>query len=233
MSRALANKTFIVLVVLGLCFLLVGVAVVLVGIGSVKRLSAEQKAAKQQVREIQAAIQGQNIESLRRRKAELSKLLSVLGEEVESEEYVPTLLEQIETLAWRTGNDIKETRPGEYRKGKLIPGTEIASAEKEQKTGDQGNKQQGKEAAPVGGQRYNELEIQLRIAGSYKSTFELIQRLGFLRKMIYVRNITFRKNQALILRPDGQYEGDVLLDMTAYVTEKAKGFPLTLEFTVH
>jgi Tfp pilus assembly protein PilO len=238
MGRAWANRAFVVILAMAIGFLLVTAAAILIGFSQIGKLQLERAAAGKRLAEMEATLQQDDPTELKARAEELSQALVALDLELPPPAYVPTLLDQIELLALNTDNDIKETRPGEYRKGEIVSAAG-APAEGQDQGGGQGEKgaggseggaktggDKGEEQKPKAGQRYNELDIQCRSLGSYRSTFEFIRRLGSMRKMILVKNITFRKNQGNVLRADHGYEGDVMMEMTACVLEPlGKEFP--------
>jgi Tfp pilus assembly protein PilO len=216
MGRAWANRTFIIILMAAIGCLLITALVVLLGLTSIGKLRLEHGRLRSDLVQTKQAVDQADTEALERRVEDVDRALEALEPELAPVSYVPTLLLQIEMLALSTDNDLQETRPGEYRKGIVVS----QSADDDEETG---------------GQRYNELDMQFRFAGSYHTAFEFIRRLGSMRKMILVRNVACRKDATLARRGDSRYSVDVMLEMTAYVLElDTATFPAQLDpFRVH
>ncbi|MFQ6099370.1 MAG: type 4a pilus biogenesis protein PilO, partial [Armatimonadota bacterium] len=178
--------------------------------------------------EVEAAIKAVDIEALKKTNDELDKELSVLELQLPQRAYVPTLLKQIEVEALASGNDVAETRPGELRKGKLITRTSASASD----SSGSGSSDKKDEEEKITGQRYDELDVVLRFRGSYHTAFDLLKRMGSLRKMIYVKEINVQRAGTSV-RPNGHAETNIDFDVTCFILEPAGGFPGRVAATVY
>jgi Tfp pilus assembly protein PilO len=223
-SGSFANRAFWVLASIALALLVLFLVVCVSMANALRVLSAEERDAKQRLAELQNAVNSVNMQELEQKNAELDAILSVLELELPQRAYVPTLLKQIESEALLTGNDVSETRQGEWHEGKVITrtGAQVTAST----NAGQDN------ASQAQGQRYDELDLVLRFRGSYQSAFALMKAMGSLRKMLYVKEITIQR-QSDRHRLDGGAEADIDFDVSAFILEPAGGFPGKVVAQVH
>ncbi len=232
MMRGSGSRTFWVLTGLAITFLIVFLIICVTMWGSLSALRGELQAKLQQKQELDGELQAQNKGALESENVQLDDRLSRLEQGLPQREYVPTLLKQIEQEALLTRNDVLELRQGEWRRG-IVAGAPAAAASGAETTPAAGGAAAGageaaagagEEAEQPAGQRYEELDVTLRLKGSYRSGFDFLKALAAMRKMLYVKQIDVRRSGNAV-RPDGSAEAEIQLEMTAYILEPTSGFP--------
>jgi Tfp pilus assembly protein PilO len=245
MIAALRNKRFLVFGgAAALCLLFLGGSVI-VHLKQYYALHMRQVAANQQLSELQKAVSGIETDKLQQENQELAAELSEIERSLPEREYVPTLLRQIESGAAMTHNDLVELRQGEIRKGLVAAvggaaGTEgadqQAGAQGAAGTNPPGGAAAGGAAAGgaaagaaaatfASGQRYSEMDIEVRLDGSYVGAFEFMRHLGKIGKIIAVETIEIEKSGTHEKRADGVAVAGIQLDCKAYILEPRSGFP--------
>jgi Tfp pilus assembly protein PilO len=241
MMAALRNKRFLVFGgAAALCLLFLGGSVI-VHLRQYYALHMRQVAANQELNDLRKAVSGIDTEKLQKENEELAAELSEIERSLPERDYVPTLLRQIESGAAMTHNDLVELRQGEIRRGLVAAVGGAAGTEgADQQTGAQGAR--GANAAggaPAGtaaagganpgtltsGQRYSEMDIEVRLEGSYVGAFEFVRHLGRIGKIIAVQTVEIEKSGTREKRPDGVAVAGIKLDCKAYILEPRSGFP--------
>lgn len=218
--RGGATRAFWILTAMAVVFLILFLVVSATMWNRMAAIDREAQDARDKLQALKTAVQGEDIAELERHDAQLEERLSHLERDLPQPAYVPTLLRQLEREALLTHNDVTEVRPGELRRGRIVGAPEAEATPTA--TGTEGGTE---EAAPAAtGQRYDELDIVLRLRGSYHSTFEFLKRIGSLRKMLYLQNLTVQR-AGMEMRPDNRAEIDVELQLVAYILEPRAGFP--------
>jgi Tfp pilus assembly protein PilO len=233
MMAALRNKRFLVFGgAAALCLLFLGGSVI-VHLKQYYALHTQRVAAAQGLADLKAAVEGVNSEQLTQENQALTDELSEIERSLPEREYVPTLLRQIESGAVMTGNDLTELRQGEIRTGLVaaagVPGAagEVPEGTPPPEGGETPTPAAGAEgAAPLqSGQRYSEMDIEVRLDGTYMGTFEFIRQLGKLGKIISVENVAIEKSGTREQRAAGQPSASIKLGCKAYILEPRSGFP--------
>jgi len=222
-SGGFANRAFWVLASVALALLVLFLVVFVSWINDLHELKAAEADARARLAELKSSVTGVDTAELEAQNEELETILSVLERELPQKAYVPTLLKQIEIQALVTGNTHAEARPGEWKKGRVITRTGARAAALASTDADA--------PAPVG-QRYDELDLVLRFQGSYQSGFDLLKEMASLRKMLFVKEISIRR-QGNAIRPDGGAQAEIDFEVTAFILEPAGGFPGDVVAEVH
>jgi len=250
MTMALKNKRFLVFggaAVVCLLILLIGF---MISTKQTVAALAQRSAAEQRCKELDTAVRGVDLAKLRQDDDALGAELSEIERSLPEAEYMPTLMRQIESTATLTGNDIIELRPGEIRPGKVAstagqetPGSDEGKAAQggDQKS-DQGapapaqgaaGEDQGAATEQSTGQRYDEMDIELRFDGSYTGAFDFIKALGKLGKIISVETVEIEKAGPQEVRADRRAAATVRLQVKAYILAPRTGFPGELSVKVY
>jgi len=237
---ALRNKRFLVFGgAAALCLLFLGGSLV-VHLRQYYSLHTQRVAAQAQLDELKKAIEGIDTDKLKQENDALANELSEIERSLPEREYVPTLLRQIESGAALTGNDLANISRGEMRTG-LQAGPGAPGAEGATPPGDAAAKEgaaaggaaaagaaagaAGEEPAIQGGQRYSEMDIEVRLRGSYASGFDFIKHLGKIGKIISVGSVEIERAGTRELRDSGEAEVETKLGCKAYILEPRSGFP--------
>jgi Tfp pilus assembly protein PilO len=227
MMAALKNRRFLVFGGAALVCILFLTASVMVHARQSYSLYGERKAAGEELSELRSVVQGVDFDELQE---ENGRLLAELGEierSLPEAEYVPTLIRQIENMLAMTGNDLIELRQGEIRRGMVAL---ITPAAADQGGGEEGGEEGATETAQ--GQRYDEMDVELRFEGSYKGAFDFVKQLGKLGKLIAVESVEIEKAGSAEIRPDGQAAAKVRLQVRAYILAPQSGFPGELSIKI-
>jgi len=227
MMAALRNRRFLVFGGAALvCIVFLSVAVMVHARQSYS-LYAERNAAAEELAELRGAIEGVDFDTLQEENGKLATELNEIERALPEAEYVPTLIRQIENTAAMTGNDLVELRQGEIVKGKvaLIEAAVVADGE-----GKQGEENAATETAQ--GQRYDEMDVELRFDGTYRGAFDFLKQLGSIGKIIAVETVEIEKAGAKELRPDGRAAAKVRLQAKAYILAPQGGFPGDLSIKI-
>ena len=203
-----------------LLFLLV---TAMVQAGRYRKLNADHSSVTSQLAALKQAVEGVDVEQLREENRALAADLDEIERSLPEREYIPTLLDEISSLARETGNDVEEVRRGAMTIGKraLAPGQEVEEVP------------EGEEADAGIGQQYSELEIEVRLVGSYQGTYEFIKRLGTMGKILSVETVDITKMGGETTAPDGGVEATVRLDVRAFILPPRSGFPGELTMKVY
>jgi len=237
MMAAMRNKRFLVFGgAAALCLLFLAGSVI-VHLKQYYALHTQHVAAQQQLAELKQGIEGIDTQRLEAQNQALAGELSEIERSLPEREYMPTLINQIESGAVMTGSDLVELRQGEIRKGLVAAGaapetegTEAGGAE----AGKAG--EGGAEAGAAGGagtpppalpsgQRYSEMDIEVRLDGTYTGAFEFIRHLGKLGKIIAVESVALEKSGSREERAAGGPAVSIKLTCRAYILEPRSGFP--------
>lgn len=240
MMAALRNRRFLVFGgATAVCLIILAVSFV-VHVRKYYALRAEQAAAERQVAELRRALEGIQVEKLEQENQALAQELSEIERSLPEREYVPTLIRQIESGAAMTRNDLIELRQGEIRKG-LVASLRGAAMQQEG-TGEAGTSgmsgattKEGEQAtgadasegdAPIqSGQRYSEMDIEVRLEGTYKGAFEFIRHLGKIGKIIAVETVEIERTAGREPQPGAEAPATIKLACKAYILEPRSGFP--------
>jgi Tfp pilus assembly protein PilO len=248
MMAALKNRRFLVFGGAALVCLLLLLVGFLISAKQTVSLFAERNALDQKRNELQNTVKGVDLNKLRQDNDALGTELSEIERSLPEAEYMPTLIRQIESTAALTGNDIIELRPGEIRRGKVASATgpEGAAGETATKGGDEkagagggqekqkaGEQKQGEAEADKGGQSYDEMDIEIRLDGSYTGAFDFIKALGKLGKIISVETAEIERAGPNEVRPDGRTAATIRLTAKAYILAPRTGFPGELSIKVY
>lgn len=228
--RGGATRTFWILTAMAVVFLILFLAISATMWNRVASMEREAQAARQKRDALKAEVEGVSKDELLRRNGELDARLGQLERDLPQPAYVPTLLRQLEREAALTYNDVTEIRPGELRRGQVVGSPAGGAETTPAAAGAEGETEQEPQAA--GGQRYDELDITLRMRGSFHTAFDLLKRMGALRKMLYVKSISAQRAGREIRPHDGRAEIELDLEVAAYILEPHGGFPGQLTGTV-
>jgi Tfp pilus assembly protein PilO len=239
MIAAMRNKRFLVFGgAAALCLLFLAGSVI-VHLKRYYALHTQRTVAEQQLAEVKAAVEGIDSAKLAAQNQGLASELSEIERALPEREYMPTLIKQIQSGAVMTGSDLVELRQGEIRRG-LRANTGAAPAEGATdaaapaeggapatgEAGAAGDAGAGAAAPPLdSGQGYSEMDIEVRLDGTYIGAFEFIRHLGKLGKIISVENIAIEKSGTREQRPGGGAAATVKLGCKAYILEPRSGFP--------
>ncbi|MBM3497823.1 MAG: hypothetical protein FJX74_04045 [Armatimonadetes bacterium] len=233
MMAAMRNKRFLVFGgAAALCLLFLAGSVI-VHLKQYYGLHTQHVAAQQQLAELKQGIEGIDTAKLGAEDEALAGELSEIERALPEREYMPTLIRQIESGAVMTGNDLVELRQGEIRKGMVATGDEAGAA------GEAGAGAEGGDAAAAGaagaagaeppplpsGQRYSEMDIEVRLDGTYGGAFQFIRHLGGLGKIISVESVALEKSGTREERVPGSPAVSIKLGCRAYILEPRSGFP--------
>ncbi len=241
MTMALRNRRFLVFGGAAVVWLLLLFTGFMVSTKQAVSTLARRNSVQQRRRELEAAVGGVDLAKLRQENTALGAELSEIERSLPEAEYMPTLIRQIESMATITGNDVIELRPGEIRKGKVASttGQEAPSSEQGKQAGQQKSGQaatgenQGAAEEQSTGQRYDEMDIELRFDGSYAGAFDFIKALGKLGKIISVETVEIEKAGPREIRPDRRAAATVRLQVKAYILAPRTGFPGELTIRVY
>jgi Tfp pilus assembly protein PilO len=236
MIAALRNRRFLVFGGAALLCIMFLTAAVMVHARQSYSLYAQRNEAAKELSDLRAAIEGVDFDKLQEENEGLVAELGEIERALPEAEYVPTLIRQIESSAALTGNDLTELRQGEVRKGKVALGGAAAEAGKaEGGNGAGGKGKADKDEAPETGQgqRYDEMDVELRFDGSYRGAFDFLRELGNLGKIIAVESVEIEKAGAGEVRPDGRAAATVRLQAKAYILAPHSGFPGELSIKVY
>jgi len=225
MMAALRNKRFLVFGgAAALCLLFLGGSVI-VHLRQFYALTAQRAAAARDLANLKTAVEGVDIDKLKLDNQELADELSEIERSLPEREYMPTLIRQIESGAAMTKNDLLELRQGEIRTG-LTAGAAAAGGEGDKGEGaaDKGGGTGGEATAPTG-QRYSEMDMEVRLDGSFMGAFDFVRHLGKIGKIISVETLEIEKAGAKTKRADGRAGTTIRLDCKAYILEPRSGFP--------
>ena len=223
MTAALKNRRFLVFggaAALCAVFLLVSV---LVQASRYRKLNADHSSVTSQLAELSAGVEGVDVEQLREENRSLAADLEEIERSLPEREYIPTLLDEISSLARETGNDVEEVRRGAMTIGltALAPGQVVEEVP------------EGEEAGEGAGQQYSALEIEVRLIGSYHGTYKFIKRLGNMGKILSVETVDITKMGGETTAPDGGVEATVRLEVKAFILPPRSGFPGELTMKVY
>jgi len=245
MMAALRNKRFLVFGgAAALCLLFLAGSVI-VHLKQYYALHVARVAADQQLAELQQAIAGIDSPKLETENQALADELSEIERSLPEREYVPTLMKQIESGAAMTHNELRELVQGELRRGLFTgagaaagqaaaggqPGAEGSAAEAA--AGGANPKGAAPDGAAAGGaptpegtgQRYSEMDIEVRLNGSYIGAFEFMRLLGNIGKIISIEGVEIERAVGAERRPDAQAPAGIKFDCKAYILEPRSGFP--------
>ncbi len=228
MISALRNKRFLVFGGAAVVCILFLAASVMVQARQSFGLYSQRKAANEELNELRDAIEGVDFDKLQEENESLGMELSEIERSLPEAEYVPTLMRQIESSLAMTGNDLIEIVQGEIRRGKVAL---ITPASVDQGGGED---EQGEGATETAqGQRYDEMDVNVRFDGSYKGAFDFLQQLGALGKIIAVETVEIEKVGTGEIRPGDQAAAKVRLQAKAYILAPQTGFPGELSIKVY
>jgi len=243
MTLALKNKRFLLFGSAAVACLLALLVGFMVSAKQTVTTLTQRSGIEQRRKELEGAVRGVDLTKLRQENDALGAELSDIERSLPEAEYMPTLIRQIENTAALTGNDIIELRPGEIRKGKVAstagqepPGSEGGKTKEggERKSGQGATGQdQGAAEGQSTGQRYDEMDIELRFDGSYTGAFDFIKALGKLGKIISVEVVEIEKAGPHEVRPDRRAAAAVRLQVKAYILAPRTGFPGELSVKVY
>ncbi len=243
---ALRNKRFLVFggaAVICLLLLLVGV---FISTNQTVSLLGQRRVLDQRRNELETAARGMDLSKLHKDNDALATELGEIERALPEAEYMPTLIRQIASTASLTGNDVIEVRPGQTRKGKpaSAAGTEGAATDNAAKAGEakagSGQEKQGGDAGAAGGAEeaqtgpsYDELDIEIRLDGSYAGAFDFIKALGKLGKIISVETVDIERAGPNEVRPDRRAAATIRFTAKAYILAPRTGFPGELSMKVY
>jgi len=228
MISALRNRRFLVFGAAALVCILFLAASVMVQAKQSYSLYAQRKAADEELGELRKAIEGVDFDELQEENTSLAAELDEIERSLPEAEYVPTLIRQIESSATLTGNDLIELRQGEIRRGMVAL---ITPASVDQGGGEE--KQAAAATETAQGQRYDEMDVELRFDGTYRGAFDFLKQLGALGKIIAVETVEIEKAGNQELRPDDRAAAKVRLQVRAYILAPQGGFPGELSIKIH
>ena len=212
-TTAIRDKRFLVFATIAAALLLAFIAEVLVTQRRIGALRAEQTKARSLAADLRKELTGANRDEWQRRDVDLQAVLSQVDPQVPRQDFVEQLWGQVSQAATDTGNEVEELRPGESKAGYVVSGA-----------GEQG---QGAE----GGQRYDTVDVDARLQGSFPGAFDFLKRLGMLGKIVSVEEIQITRREEL--RPDDLVTADIRLRMRTYILEPRPRFPGDLSITVY
>lgn len=250
--RGGANRAFWVLTAVAVVFLILFLVVSASMWNKMASIDREAQDAKQKLQTLQNEVEqggsfDTNLAKLQARNSDLELRLKQLNLDLPQADFVPTLVKQLEQEAALTHNDVTEIRPGELRQGQVMgapaAGAAVAGgaatpaagaaaggagAATPAAAGGAAGAQAGTEGAEAaGGQRYDELDLSVRMRGSYQSVFGFLKRMANLREMLFMKSITLQRT-GQELRPDQRAQIEVELQLIAYILQPRGGFPAQL-----
>ena len=149
-------------------------------------------------------------------------------------------MKQIESGAAMTHNELRELVQGELRRGLFTgagaaAGQAAAGGQPDAKGGaaeaaarganPEGAAADGAPTSEGTGQRYSEMDIEVRLTGSYLGAFEFMRHLGNIGKIISVEDVEVERAVGTGKRPDGAATAGIKFDCKAYILEPRSGFP--------
>jgi len=206
MTAAFKNKRFLVFggsAALCLLFLL---ASTMMQINKQRVLKSEHRALQDELNNLKQTVDTVDVAKLEEENGALSAELNEIEQALPEQDYVPTLLRQIEDLAATTGVTVAEWRKGDIVTGKRVGGGGEGEGEEQQ------------------GQAYSEMDMDLALDASYKGVFNFVKQLGTMGKIISVESIDISK-VGDAFRHDGFAAATVRMSMKAYILPPRSGFP--------
>jgi Tfp pilus assembly protein PilO len=193
-------------------------------------LHSQRKAADEQLQELHTAIEGVDFEKLQEQNEALAAELDEIERSLPEAEYVPTLMRQIEHTLAITGNELIEIRQGEIRRGKVAL---ITPASVDQGGGEEAAAEAEGATETAQGQRYDEMDFEVRFNGSYKGAFDYLKQLGSLGKIIAVETVEIERGAPGTLRVENRAPAQARLQARAYILAPQSGFPGELSIKIY
>ncbi len=230
MMAALRNKRFLVFGAAAVVCMLFLAASVMVQLRQTYDLYAQRKAADEQFQELRGAIEGVDFDKLQEQNGALASELDEIERSLPEAEYVPTLMRQIEDTLAITGNELIEIRQGEIRRGKVAL---ITPASVDQGGGEEAAAASEGATETAQGQRYDEMDFDVRFNGSYRGVFDYLKQLGSLGKIISVETVEVERDATGELRGDNRVPAKASLRARAYILAPQSGFPGELSIKIY
>ncbi len=210
---ALRDKRFVVFAVIAAVLLLVLIGEVVVTQKRVAALSAERAKARATVRELDQELSSGNTDEWRARNTTLEAQLHSIDREVPRPDFVAQLTEQVNRAAQDTGNVVEELRIGERKEGYVVS----AAGEEEGDT--------------EAGQRYDTMDVDATLVGSFQGAFDFLRRLGALGKIVSVEEMQITARD--VVGADQQIVANIRLKLRTYILEPRPRFPGQLTINLY
>jgi len=206
--------------VVGLCLIGLGVSVYRAKAMRLKELNAQLSAKQNELNGLQERIRRQPL--LEANYASLQGRLSVLEPALPESAYIPTFLKQLQVLATRTNNDILMIRPmakaAVPAAGAPSPDEEEGAAASDGASPAPGRGAEAPKAPPV---PYDQMGIEIRLAGTYQTMVGFLEELRRFPKMIAVNEVSFSP-QSGPQSPSRNPRLEGTFELTAVVTKDSR-----------
>lgn len=199
------------LLALGLC-ILVAAAIGLQRSKSGQLQELNATLASKQNELVEARLKVKQLPKMEQQYKDLSQQVAILEKVLPTEAYIPTFLNQLQTLAGQTENDVLLIKPEAKRKLRASAANDSEAPASEGGAAATSSAPAAKPTAAL----YDEMGIQLDLEGTYWSALNFLEKLQAFPKMIAVNEVTMKPKSGS--KSQSGADDDLKLDISLRLT---------------